>query len=49
MKTTRLKNRVFLMFCLMALVTFNGFAQNDSIPETEKIKKKTKKATVLKC
>ena len=32
------------MFCLMALGTFNGFAQNDSIPETEKIKKEKKKS-----
>ena len=42
MKSTKLKNRFLLMFCLMALGTFNVFTQNDSIPDTEKIKKEKK-------
>jgi len=48
MKITRLKNRFLLMFCLMALGAFNGFAQNDSIPTTEKIKKEKKKSDSFK-
>jgi len=36
------------MFCLMALGTFSGFAQNDSIPATEKVKKEKKKSDSFK-
>ena len=48
MKTTLLKNSLFLMFCLMALGNFNGFAQNDSIPATDKVKKEKKKSDSFK-
>jgi outer membrane lipoprotein-sorting protein len=48
MITTKLKNRFVLMFCLMALGTFNGFAQNDSIPVAEKVKKEKKKSDSFK-
>jgi hypothetical protein len=43
MINTILKNSFLMMFCLMTLSSFNGFAQNDSIPETEKNKKEKKK------
>ena len=36
------------MFCLMALGTFDGFAQNDSIPVAEKVKKEKKKSDSFK-
>lgn len=48
MKTTKLENRILLMFCLMALGVFNGFAQNDSIPVAEKVKKEKKKSDSFK-
>lgn len=48
MKTNKFKNSLFLMFCLMALGTFNGFAQNDSIPATEQIKKEKKNSDSFK-
>ena len=48
MKSTKLKNRFLLMFCLMALGNFNGFTQNDSIPDTVKIKKEKKKSDSFK-
>ena len=48
MKTNKFKNILILMFCLMALSSFNGFAQNDSIPATEKVKKEKKKSDSFK-
>lgn len=43
MKKSILRNSLFTLLCLIALGSFNGFAQNDSIPETEKVKKEKKK------
>ena len=48
MKTTKFKNSLFLMFCLMTLSSLSGFAQNDSIPATEKVKKEKKKSDSFK-
>ncbi|MGB5377472.1 outer membrane beta-barrel protein [Muriicola sp.] len=48
MKTNKFKNILILVLCLMALSSFNGFAQNDSIPVTEKVKKEKKKSDSFK-
>lgn len=37
-----------MLFCLIALGSFSSFAQNDSIPETEKTKKEKKKSDSFK-
>lgn len=48
MKKAILKNSLVMIFCLLALGTFTGFAQNDSIPDTEKIKNEKKKSDSFK-
>ena len=48
MKKAILKNSLIILFCLIALGSFSSFAQNDSIPETEKNKKEKKKSDSFK-
>jgi len=48
MKKSILKIALFTLLSIIALGSFNGFAQNDSIPETEKIKKEKKKKDEFK-
>jgi hypothetical protein len=48
MKKSILKISLFTLLSLIALGSFNGFAQNDSIPEAEKVEKEKKKKDEFK-
>ena len=42
MKKSKLRTLLLTLLCIVTLGSFNGFAQNDSIQETEKVKKNKK-------
>ena len=48
MKKSVFKITLLTLLCAITLGSFNGFAQNDSIPETKKIKKEKKKKDEFK-